>query len=537
MNGESKVTRSHRERTAVVYVRQSTLAQVREHTECAARQYALRNLAERLGWAPDRVTVIDTDLGLSGRSAEGRTGFREIVTRVCLGEIGAVFGLEVSRLARSSADVQRLLELARLTDTLLIDEDGVHDLADFNDQLVLGLKGTMSQAELHLLKGRMDGAKRAAAGRGELRLRLPAGYLYDQDGLVVIDPDDEVASAVAEVFAAFHANGSAYAVVAVFAGRRFPRRVHGGPFHGQLRWGALNHARVLEILANPVYAGAHAYGRRPTRQRVTPQGDVHAASTRRARVHWPVLIQDHHPGYITWEQYEVDPVRWTGRVLRSGSDAVARLGPVALLVLGGAEHAVGRVSSTGVVEAFDEVEAGGLGLGAGGEVAAVEQFALERGEEALGDRVVVAVADRAGGRAYAGFAAAPAEGERRILASLVAVMDRTGARPAVPDRHLERVDDQLGAQVLGDRPSDDLSGEHVQDDGEVEPALAGGHVGDLGGPGPVRCGAVKSRSTRSCGGNAEVSRRVSPRFPRRCTPSRRDWRMSRATRLRPIRMP
>jgi len=157
----TKINRSHLDRVALVYVRQSSLAQVREHTESTARQYALAEQAITLGWAPGSVQVIDADLGVSGRSTEGRDGFRYLISRVCLGEVGAVFGLEVSRLARSTADLTRLLELARLTDTLLIDGDGVYDLTDFNDRLLLGLKGTMSEAELHLLAGRLHGAKTA----------------------------------------------------------------------------------------------------------------------------------------------------------------------------------------------------------------------------------------------------------------------------------------------------------------------------------------------------------------------------------------
>src|SRR6266566_4616304 len=179
MNAPTKINASHLSRKAMVYVRQSTMAQVREHTESTARQYALVEEAARLGWAAARIEVIDCDLGLSGRSAAHRTGFRELVSRVCLGEVGAIFGLEISRLARSTADLSRLLELARLTDTLVIDGDGVYDLTDFNDRILLGLKGTMSEAELHLLAGRLQGAKRAAAERGELRFPLPVGYVYD----------------------------------------------------------------------------------------------------------------------------------------------------------------------------------------------------------------------------------------------------------------------------------------------------------------------------------------------------------------------
>jgi DNA invertase Pin-like site-specific DNA recombinase len=175
MSNRSKITASHRERSAVVYVRQSSLAQVRDNTESTARQYALAEEAVALGWSRSAVSVIDVDLGRSGRGTERRDGFRELVSKVCLGEVGAIFGLEISRLARSSADLSRLLELARLTDTLVIDGDGVYDLADFNDRLLLGLKGTMSEAELHLLAGRLQGAKRAAAQRGALRTPAAGG--------------------------------------------------------------------------------------------------------------------------------------------------------------------------------------------------------------------------------------------------------------------------------------------------------------------------------------------------------------------------
>jgi DNA invertase Pin-like site-specific DNA recombinase len=181
VRGAEKITSGHRERSALIYVRQSSLAQVRDNTESTARQYGLVEEAVRLGWARSAVEVIDADLGLSGRSAEHRSGYKELVGRVCLGEVGAIFGLEVSRLARSSADLSRLLELARLTDTLVVDADGIYDLANFNDRLLLGLKGTMSEAELHLLAGRLQGAKRAAAERGELRFPLPVGYVYDDE--------------------------------------------------------------------------------------------------------------------------------------------------------------------------------------------------------------------------------------------------------------------------------------------------------------------------------------------------------------------
>ena len=303
MTGQAKIARSHLDRVAVIYVRQSSLAQVREHTESTARQYGLAEQAVGLGWDRALVEVIDTDLGVSGRSTEGRDGFRGLVSRVCLGEVGAIFGLEISRLARSSADLSRLLELARLTNTLLIDSDGVYDLSDFNDRLLLGLKGTMSEAELHLLAGRLQGAKRAAAARGELRAPLPVGYVHDEDGQTVIDPDEQVAAAVADVFSAFTAAGSAYGVVKAFAGRRFPLRAYGGVWAGQLRWGRLTHARVCGILNNPCYAGAYVYGRYASRRTVDPDGGIHTGITRVPMDQWQVLIPGHHAGYLDWDTY------------------------------------------------------------------------------------------------------------------------------------------------------------------------------------------------------------------------------------------
>jgi len=313
-----KITSSHLDRTAVVYVRQSTLAQVRDNTESTARQYGLVDQAVRLGWRRASVEVIDADLGLSGRSAEDRTGFRELVGRVCVGEVGAIFGLEISRLARSSADLSRLLELARLTDTLVIDADGVYDLSDFNDRLLLGLKGTMSEAELHVLAGRLQGAKRAAAERGELRFPLPVGYVYDDESATVIDPDQEVAHAVADVFAAFRANGSAYGVVAAFNGRRFPLRAYGGAWAGQLRWGHLTHSRVLGILANPAYAGCYVFGRYRSRRVVRPDGTVRTTTVELPRAEWPVVIHDHHPGYIGWDDFLANEARLAANCTNQG---------------------------------------------------------------------------------------------------------------------------------------------------------------------------------------------------------------------------
>ena len=322
MRGSEKITTSHLERTVLIYVRQSSMAQVRENTESTARQYALADEAVLLGWPRSQVEVIDADLGLSGRSAEGRSGFKELVGRVCIGEVGAIFGLEISRLARSSADLSRLLELARLTDTLVVDADGVYDLANFNDRLLLGLKNQMSEAELHFLAGRLQGAKRAAAERGELRVTLPVGFVYDDEGNTVVDPDEEVQAAITDLFAAFRAGGSAYQVVAAFKGRRFPLRAYGGVWAGQLRWGRLTHSRVLGILTNPAYAGTYVFGRYHSHRVVEPDATVHNKVTKLAIEEWPVVIHDHHHGYITWEDYLANKARLAANTTNSGARPV-----------------------------------------------------------------------------------------------------------------------------------------------------------------------------------------------------------------------
>lgn len=349
MSGTSRITSSHLARLAMVYIRQSTLAQVRENTESTARQYALANEAARLGWEASRILVIDADLGLSGRSAWARAGFKELVSRVCLGEVGAILGLEISRLARSSADLQRLLEFCSLTDTLIIDADGVYDLQLFNDRLLLGLKGTMSEAELHILAGRLQESKRAAAQRGELRFPLPVGYLYDDDGRTVMDPNEEIRAAVAEVFSAFEATGSAYAVVAHFQQRRFPRRAYGGAWAGEIRWGRLTHSRVLGILSNPAYTGAYVFGRYHSRRGVDPDGTIRTRTVQLAREQWPVVIQGHHAAYISWETFLQDENRLAANHTCSGARP-AREGAALLqgmVACGGCGRAMSVIYSSG----------------------------------------------------------------------------------------------------------------------------------------------------------------------------------------------
>jgi DNA invertase Pin-like site-specific DNA recombinase len=258
MNSEQhlKVTASHLGRLAYLYVRQSTLRQVLENTESTKRQYALRERAMALGWPVDRVVVIDSDLGMSGADSD-REGFQRLVAAVGLGEVGVVLGLEVSRLARSSSDWHRLLEICALTDTLILDEDGIYNPAQFNDRLLLGLKGTMSEAELHVLRARLIGGQLAKASRGELEMRLPVGLVNDAAGHVVLDPDLSVQGAVRTFFDTFARTGSATATVRGFReqGLLFPRRLTTGAHKGEVAWGPLHHSRALRVLKNPRYTG------------------------------------------------------------------------------------------------------------------------------------------------------------------------------------------------------------------------------------------------------------------------------------------
>src|SRR5450631_3491935 len=209
----SKITEQHRSRPAYIYVRQSTNAQVLHHQESTERQYALREMAMQLGWSEPAIRILDRDLGKTGTEMTKREDFKTLVADVSMGQVGAVFALEVSRLARSNLDWHRLLELCALTDTLVIDEDGCYNPADFNDGLLLGLKGTMAQAELHLLRGRLLGGKLNKAKKGELRFPLPVGLCFDEEGRTGVDPDEEVRGAVALVFRFFRETGTAYGIV------------------------------------------------------------------------------------------------------------------------------------------------------------------------------------------------------------------------------------------------------------------------------------------------------------------------------------
>src|SRR5271166_6436603 len=258
LNSHSKITPGHLKKTAYLYIRQSTLRQVFENTESTQRQYALRQRAIVLGWPAEHIEIIDCDQGQSGASTAEREGFQKLVTEVGLGKAGIVMGLEVSRLARNNSDWHRLLEICALTGTLILDEDGLYDPSQFNDRLLLGLKGTISEAELYVLRARLRGGILSKAQRGELKTPVPVGLVHDPQDRVVLDPDRQVQDALRALFATYERTGSACATVKYFReqGLFFPRRLRHGVRKGQLVWATLVHSRVLQVLHNPRYASA-----------------------------------------------------------------------------------------------------------------------------------------------------------------------------------------------------------------------------------------------------------------------------------------
>jgi DNA invertase Pin-like site-specific DNA recombinase len=301
VEAHQKVLTTHLKRNAYLYIRQSTMRQVMENTESTKRQYALRQKAVALGWTTEQVIVIDNDLGQSGAHAADREGFQRLVSDVGLGKAGIVLGLEVSRLARNSTDWHRLLEICALTRTLICDEDGLYDPCSFNDRLLLGLKGTMSEAELHILSARMRGGILNKARRGELKIPPPVGLVYDDKDRILLDPDQQVQQALRRVFESFRRLGSAFAVVKEFRASNllFPRRPLSGPRKGELLWSELYHFRVLQILHNPRYAGAFVFGR----FRCQRDPDGRYQSERRPREDWAVVLPDAHAGYLSWDEY------------------------------------------------------------------------------------------------------------------------------------------------------------------------------------------------------------------------------------------
>jgi DNA invertase Pin-like site-specific DNA recombinase len=308
---EHKITASHLRRAAVIYVRQSTLTQVERNTESTMRQYDLAGRARQLGWTAETIAVIDEDLGVSGASAAGRSGFAGLASRVGLGQVGIVLSLECSRLARNNSDWYRLLDLAGMTDTLIADADGIYHPAMFNDRLLLGMKGTMSEAELHILRSRLDGGIRNKAARGELRRGLPAGLVWGEgDGEILPHPDEAVRGVITVIFEQFAARGSVRAVWLHLReqGLKMPLQRHGHLTAAQaareeITWVEPTYHAVHNVLTHPAYAGAYTYGRTRQEKRVS-DGAVRVRRRMLPQGEWQVLITGHHDGYIGWDAYQ-----------------------------------------------------------------------------------------------------------------------------------------------------------------------------------------------------------------------------------------
>jgi DNA invertase Pin-like site-specific DNA recombinase len=307
MTDTAKIKPTHIQRAAIVYVRQSTTSQVEQHRESTARQYALAERARQLGWTNEQVILIDEDLGLSGASIDKRTGFARLTTEVALGRVGIVLGLEVSRLARNNADWYRLLDLCGITDTLIGDGDGLYHPALFNDRLVLGLKGTMSEAELHIIRARLDGGIRNKAARGELRRGLPVGFVWgDEDGDVLFHPDEAVTGAIRTAFERFTELGSVRQVWLWLRSQSLPFPLQ---WRSEIRWVTPTYTAIHSILTNPVYAGAYVYGKTRSERFVDEQGIIKKRIRHLPMNEWAVLLPEHHPGFINWETFEANQVR------------------------------------------------------------------------------------------------------------------------------------------------------------------------------------------------------------------------------------
>jgi DNA invertase Pin-like site-specific DNA recombinase len=309
MTDITKISPSHLSRAAYVYLRQSSPAQVEHNRESTQRQYALVTKASTLGWPEQQIVVIDEDLGLSGDGIVERNGFAHLTAEVVLGHVGIVLGLEVSRLARNNADWYRLLDLCGLTDTLIGDGDGIYHPAMFNDRLLLGLKGTMSEAELHVLRARLNGGIRNKAARGELRRGLPVGFVWgEEDGEVRFHPDEAVCTAIRTVFAKFNELGSVRRVWLWLRseGLSFPLQTRYG---GSIRWVDPSYIAIYHVLTNPVYAGAYAYGKSRCEVTLDRSGARKKRMRKLPQSQWAVLIPNHHQGFIDWSTYEANRIR------------------------------------------------------------------------------------------------------------------------------------------------------------------------------------------------------------------------------------
>jgi DNA invertase Pin-like site-specific DNA recombinase len=326
--GTSKIRPRHLDRLAIVYVRQSSPQQVLNHRESAALQYDLRNRAVALGWAPERVVVIDDDQGRSGQSTEGRLGFQRILAEVGLDHVGIILGTEMSRLARSCKDWHQLLELCAIFQTLLADQDGLYDPCDFNDRLLLGLKGTMSAAEIHYLRGRMLAGRRNKASRGELFSHAPIGYVRLARAGMALDPDEQAQDVVRLVFDKFDELGTVSGLLRYMVRNQIllPVRPHFGPNRGNLEWRRPNRVTLTFMLHHPLYAGAYSDGRRPTDPRRQVPGRRATGRRLVPMEEWRVLIRDHLPGYISWERYEANLQRLAHNRARAAAMGAPRDG-------------------------------------------------------------------------------------------------------------------------------------------------------------------------------------------------------------------
>ncbi|MBF0298232.1 MAG: recombinase family protein [Oligoflexia bacterium] len=304
---DDKVTSDHLKRNAFLYIRQSSLKQVMDNTESTKRQYALKNRAIILGWSTDQIIIIDSDQGLSGADSINREGFQTLVAEVGMGKAGVVMGLEVSRLARNSTDWHRLLEICALTNTLILDEEGIYNPGYFNDRLLLGLKGTMSEAELHIMRARLRGGSLNKARRGELKIGLPVGLVYNDNNKVILDPSKEVQHIIKTFFKVFSRLGSAFLTVREFREKnlKFPRRPRSGPYKQQLIWNNLSHSLALEILHNPRYAGVFYYGAVSSIKDINGKYKI----KQKPREQWIAFIPDSHEGYITLDQFNMNEKR------------------------------------------------------------------------------------------------------------------------------------------------------------------------------------------------------------------------------------
>jgi DNA invertase Pin-like site-specific DNA recombinase len=367
---QEKIRPEHRDRAAVVYVRQSSRQQVLEHSESTRLQYALAERAAALGWARSRIVVIDDDLGVSAATADARAGFARLVTEVTMGRVGIVLGIEMSRLARTGRDWHQLLELCSLSGVLLADPDGVYDPGIYNDRLLLGLKGTMSEAELYLIRQRMLSGKLAKAERGELAIPLPIGYVRRPSGEVILDPDEQAQHVVRLVFGTFARLGTLNGVLRYLVEHQvqLPVRAHRGPAKGEIEWRRPNRETLQIMLHNPVYAGYYAYGRRQVEPRKKIPGRPSTGRVVKDSGEWLVLLPGRMPAYITPEQYEANVARMAANRQTAATPGAPRDGSALLsgLLRCGrcGEHRMsvryhdGRGSAHGYVCAFQQVNYG-----------------------------------------------------------------------------------------------------------------------------------------------------------------------------------